>query len=189
MAAETAKKSEQAASRFYVAQTLQKARGGMEERVREIKSRYLEKQMESGKAFLSELRADPIKRIDDLIDDSRETFSRARESRMETVQKKVETAKKQVRDSVDTISRESRKVYDGIRSDAKRVTEDVMDLSRKKLDSMPMKKTVEKKIHVGIHALPSTLHLPSRQEIEDLVSVVDGVNKKVDEINVELAKA
>jgi len=38
----------------------------------------VKKQIENGREFITELKADPVKRIDDLIDDSREAIEKSK---------------------------------------------------------------------------------------------------------------
>ena len=187
-------------SRFYIANTMNQAKGKIEEKVTEVNDKYVKKQIDTGKEFLNELKADPVKRIDDLIGDSRKALKKARETRVNTIQEKLEstkkdinikmeTRKKNLRDKLDTISKQTQKIYEGLENDAKLIADDVLEMGRKNLDRLPMKKTIEEKLNAGINAIPSKLNLPSKDEIENLVSGIDGVNKKVDALNKEFAKA
>ncbi|MBU2452420.1 MAG: phasin family protein, partial [Proteobacteria bacterium] len=76
-----------------------------------------------------------------------------------------------------------------IGNDAKLIIENILEMGKKNLDKLPMKKTIEKKISSGIESIPSRLNLPSRDEIDNLVIGIDGVNKKVDELNKHFATA
>ncbi len=189
MAAKKSTKTSQKESRFYIGKTINQAKEKIEGKVKTYNEKYVKKQLETGRGFITELKADPIKRIDDLIDDSRDAIKRVRSERMETIQKKVDTTRKDVRKKMDRLTKETRTIYKGIGNDAKLIVEDIVALGKKNLDKMPMKKTIEKKISHGIDAIPSKLNIPSKEEIDNLVAGIDGVNKKVDALNKEYAKA
>ncbi len=176
-------------SRFYIAKTINEAKKKIEGKVKIYNEKYVKKQVENGREFITELKADPVKRIDDLIDDSRGAIKKVRSERMETLQKKMDTTKKDVRKKIERINKETRTVYKGIGNDAKLILEDIVALGKKNLDKLPMKKTIEKKISHGIDAIPTKLNLPSKEEIDNLVTGIDGVNKKVDALNKQYAKA
>lgn len=176
-------------SKFYVVKTVNEAKEKIEKKVKTYNEKYVKKQIETGRDFLTELRSDPIKRIDDFIDDSKEALKKARESRLDTIQKKMDTTKSDVRQRFDKLNQEAQKVYKGIGNDAKLVVEDFIEMGKKNLDKLPMKKTLEEKINAGIDSIPSKLNLPSKEEIENLVVGIDGVNKKVDALNKDFAGA
>jgi polyhydroxyalkanoate synthesis regulator phasin len=108
---------------------------------------------------------------------------------MEALQKKVDTTKKNGRKKVERIHQETRTIYKGVENDAKLIIEDIVALGKKNLDKIPMKKTIEKKISHGIDSIPTKLNLPSKEEIDNLVTGLDGVNKKVDTLNKQYANA
>ncbi len=185
MATKTTKKE----SRFYIAKTINETKEKIENKVKTYNEKYVRKQVKNGREFITELKADPVKRIDDLIDDSRDAIKKVRSDRMETLQRKVDTTKKDVRKKIKRINQETRTIYKGIGNDAKLIVEDLVALGKKNLDKLPMKKTIEKKISHGIDAIPSKLNIPSKEEIDNLVTGIDGVNKKVDALNKQYAKA
>ena len=182
-------KTSQKESKFYITKTINEAKEKIENKVKTYNEKYVKKQIENGREFITELKADPVKRIDDLIDDSREAIEKVRVDRMKTIQKRVDTTKKDVRKKIERITKETRTLYKGIGNDAKLIVEDIVALGKKNLDKMHMKKTIEKKISHGIDAIPSKLNIPSKEEIDNLVAGIDGVNKKVDALNKEYAEA
>jgi hypothetical protein len=183
MATKKAAKSTKKESKFYIAKTINGAREKIEGKVKTYNEKYVKKQLESGREFITELKADPAKRIDGLIDDSKDALKKARSQRMDTLQKKVETTKKDVQKKFNKINKETRTIYKGIENDAKMVLEDIVALGKKNIEKFPMKKNIEKKISAGFNAIPGKLNLPSKEEIDNLVSGIDGVNKKVDALS------
>jgi polyhydroxyalkanoate synthesis regulator phasin len=178
-----AKKTAKKESKFYIAKTINQARETLESKVKDYNERYVKKQLENGREFITELKADPVKRIDDLIDDGKDAVNRLKSDRVKTLQKKIDTTKKQVQQKMDRISEETRTIYRGIENDAKLIFEDIVALGKKNLDKIPMKKTIEKKISDGFDSIPAKLNIPSKKEIDNLVRGIDGVNKKVDALN------
>ncbi|MDM8536721.1 hypothetical protein QUF70_08210 [Desulfobacterales bacterium HSG17] len=183
-------------SEFYIAKTIDEAKEKIETRVKsyneKIKSyneKYVKNQIEKGREFITELKADPVKTIDDLIYDSFDAFNKVQSTRKETVQKKVDTTKKDVRERIEKINKKTGQVYKGLENDAKLIFEDIIELGKKNLDRIPMKKNIEKIISEKVDSIPSKLKLPSKAEIENLVIGIDGVNKKVDALNKQYAGA
>ncbi len=183
--AKTAKKE----SRFYVTKTINETKGKIEDKVSEYNEKFVKKPVDSGREFLSELKADPVKTIDDLIDDSREAIEKEKDARIKAFQKKVEDKKQTYRKKLDKLNVETKKVYYGINNDAKLLVKEFKEMGKKQLDKIPMKKTIEKKITSSINCIPSKLNLPSKEEIDNLVAGIDGVNKKVDALNKDFSKA
>jgi hypothetical protein len=179
----TTTKTTEKESRFYIAKTINEAKEKIENKVKTYNEKYVKKQVENGREFITELKADPVKRIDDLIDDSRDAIKKVRSDRMEAIQKKMDTTKKDVRKKVAGIHQETRTIYKGIENDAKLILEDIFALGKKNMGKISMKKTIEKKISHGIDSIHSRLNLPSKEEIDNLVTGIDGVNKKVDALN------
>ena len=189
MAAKTTRKKAKTESKFYVVNTVADAREKIETKVKTVNEKYLKKQLESGKKFYTELKDSPKKRIDDLIGEGKDSLKKARQTRVDSIQEKVRTTKTDVKKKLDALSDRSQKIYNGLENDAKMIIEDVIEMGKKNLDKIPMKKTVEEKINAGIDAIPAKLNLPSKEEIDNLVAGIDGVSKKVDALNKEYAKA
>ena len=170
-------------SRFYLTKTINEAKGQIEKKIKTYNEKYIKEQLENGREFITELKSDPIKTIDDLIDDSQEAIKKVRSTRIKMLQKKVETTKKDVRRQFEKINKKTRTIYKGIESDAKLIAEDVITLGKKNLDKFPMKKTIEKKISTTIDSIPEKLNIPSKAEIDNLLESINGVNQKVDALN------
>lgn len=183
------KKTAKTDSKFFVVNTIQETRDKIETKIKSYNKKYVEKKLETGREFLTELKADPVKKIDDLIDDAREAVTEAKTNRVEAIRNKVDTTKETIRGRFDKVNQETRRIYEGIGKDAKLVMEDALEMGKKNLDKLPMKKTVEKKLSSAIDAIPAKFNLPSKSEIDNLVTGIDGVNKKVDELNKQFAGA
>jgi len=182
-------KTDKKESKFYIVKTINETKEKIESKVKTYNEKYVKKQLKIGREFITELGKDPVKTIDDLIYDTREAFEKVKSTRMETVQKKVDTAKKDVREKFEKMNQTTRQVYKGLENDAKLFVEDIIELGKKNMDRIPLKKIIEKKISASVDLIPSKLNLPSKTEIDNLVSEIDGVNKKVDALNSQCAGA
>lgn len=189
MKTEKATGTTQTQSRFYIVKTIREAKGNIEKKIELYNEKYVKKQLENGRELLTELKADPVKKIDDLIDDSMDVIQKVKRHRMETLGKKVNDTKKEVRKKIKKINQETRTVYNGVGNDAKLIIEDIVTLGKKNLDKLPMKKTIEKKISDGLDAMPSKLNLPSKEEIDNLATGIQKVDKKVNDLSKLCANA
>lgn len=178
-----------AGSKYYVAKTVVEMKERIEKKVNTYNEKFVKKQLENGREFLAELKADPVKRIECLMNEGKNALKKAKAVRMENIRKKVDGTKRDVRRKIKKISLETKKAYKGIENDAKLIVEDFIALGKKNLDKLPMKKTIQKNISAGIGAIPSKLNLPSKEEIENLAIGIDGVNKKVDALSKQYANA
>jgi hypothetical protein len=183
------KKTNQTESKFYVANTMAQAKEKIEEKVNTVKEKYVKKQVENTWQFINEIKADPVKKFDDIIDDGKDAISKLKTDRVETISKKVERVKKVAKQRVERLNKETQKVYEGIEHDARLIVEEMIALGKEKLDKLSMKKIIKEKVTKGMDAIPSKLNLPSKEEIDKLVTGIDGVNKKVDALNREFAGA
>ncbi len=183
MSAEKTAETTKGESRFYIAKTMNEARAGIEKKIKIYNEKYVQKQLENGREFITELKADPVKRIDDLIDDTREAIQKIKSHGMETIDKKMDVAKKDILQKIETINKETRTIYKGIGHDVKLIIEDVVTLGKEKLDKMPLKKNIEKKIFDGIDAIPAKFNLPSKEEIDSLITEIEDVDKKINALN------
>ncbi|MEE4356925.1 MAG: hypothetical protein V2I97_10675 [Desulfococcaceae bacterium] len=176
-------------SRFYIVNTVNDAKDKMEDRVKSYNEKYVKKNLAAAREFFTELKGDPVKTIDDLIYDSRETLRKVKSERVETVQKKVDTTKEEVRGKMEKANRTGKEIFKKIENDFKLLREDIIAMGKKNLDRIPMKKNLEKKISEGVDSIPSKLNLPSKSEIDNLIVGIDGVSKKVDALSCQTAGA
>ncbi|MCG8640589.1 MAG: hypothetical protein MI862_12690 [Desulfobacterales bacterium] len=96
------------------------------------------------------------------------------------IEKKVGVSQKNLQKKFQIINQKTHHVYNGIENDVRLVADDVIALGKENMDKIPMKKAIEEKIILGIASLPAKLNLPSKGDIEHLVSGIDRVNEKLD---------
>ncbi|SMD00369.1 hypothetical protein SAMN02746065_12023 [Desulfocicer vacuolatum DSM 3385] len=170
-------------SRFYVAQSIRDAKEKIQEKIKTYNEKYMKEQLETGRGFIHEFKSDPVKTVDDLIGDSHNVIQKIKSARMEILQKKMDTTKKDVHRQLEKINKTTHTVCKGIEGDAKLIAEDLLDLGKKNLDKMSLKKKIEKKIFQGIDAIPEKLNIPSKKDIDDLRNSINRVNQKLDGLN------
>jgi len=189
MATKKENKTAKKESKFYIVKTINETKEKIQTKAKTYNEKYVKKQFENGREFIIELKADPVKKFDDLIDDGKDALEKVKSHRMETFKTKVDTTKKDVRKKIERINQETRTIYKGIENDTKLIVEDIVEMGKKNFDRIPMKKTIEKKISNSIDSIPAKLNLPSKGEIDNLVAGIDGVNKKVDALNKQYVNA
>ena len=155
-------------SQFYVVRTAREAGDNLTDMVKDYNEKYLEKPFKAGKEFIDDVRKDPSKVFDGLVDDGRDFVKGVRKD----AQKTVNDGKKLVKD----LSKDPRKGID-----------DFLDSGKKAFKKFPMVKTVEKKVHSGMKAVPSQLNLPSKKDLDKLTSSVKALNNKVEHLRNQYA--
>jgi hypothetical protein len=151
-------------SKFYIVNAVKDTQKKIQGKVKTYNKKYVKKHLKNGKEFITELKADPIKRIDDLISDSKDAVKKTRDERYNVWKKAVIRARKDMKVrfeklNTDTKNRfekvniEGKKVYKGVEKDVNLIIKDVIEVS---------KKNIEKRISKGIDAIPSKLKLNNR---------------------------
>lgn len=200
MAKKKTKKStpKKTASRFYVVRGIQDIRKTVTDRVETYHNEFIKDPIETGKEFVEDLREDPRKALNNLVDDSRQyvgglkkdtrkkvdgmvadgrkLFKKARKNPRKTFTGIVDDG----RDFTEDLFEEGKEVVKGIEKDARLVLDEVVESGRKTLDKLPGKKKFQRKIEKRIKAVPRQLNLPTRQDIDLLVGRLDKLNKKID---------
>ncbi len=179
----TKRATQKTESRFYIVKTVKETQKKIEDKAKTYNEKYVKNQLNSGKEFITELKANPVKKIDGLIDDSKDAIKKTREDRYNAWKKVVKTARKDAKVRFSKLNTESKKVYRGVESDAKLVIKEVIEMSKKNIDRLPMKKNLEEKISKSIESIPSKLNLPSRKEFDNLANGLNGASKKVYELS------
>ncbi|MEN8211399.1 MAG: hypothetical protein ABFR31_06750, partial [Thermodesulfobacteriota bacterium] len=131
------------------------------------------------------LKKNPGKQLNSFIDDNKNRIK-------DFTNDSKKTYKLFVNDSKTTMD----KVVKGVTGDVKLVVSDVKDMKNKAFDTFTSKKSITKKankiaskksitkaINEITAKIPSRLNLPSKDEIQGLMTGVDGINKKVDKLN------
>lgn len=192
-------------SRFYIARTVSEIRETIKDKVDTYKEKYIKNQVKTGREFITELKDDPMKRLDDsiddgiefisnfktdsrkkydtFIDDGRQTMKRVKKGPFKAAGNVVDSIKTGTREKMEKAGEIRAKIYRGIEGDARLIMDDMMNMGKKTFDKLPMKKNIENKINTSITSIPSRLNLPDKKEIKSLMNGIDGMNRKVDELN------
>ena len=199
-------------SQFYVVRTAREVGENLTDTVKEYNEKYVKKPFETGKEFIEDVRMDPRKVFDGLVDDSQDFVKGVRKDARKTVddgKKLVKDLRKDPRkvfdgfvddakEYVGDVRKDARKTMDGfvddgkdflegLEKDVRKVIDDFLDSGKKAFEKIPMVETVEKKLNSGMKAVPAQLNLPSKKDIEKLTINVKALNKKVDNLSKQYA--
>ena len=177
-------------SQFYVVRTAREAGDNLTDMVKDYNEKYLEKPFKAGKEFIEDVRKDPSKVFDGLVDDGRDFVKGVRKDAQKTVndgKKLVKDLSKDPRKVLDSYVDDAKEYVGDVRKDARKVIDDFLDSGKKAFKKFPMVKTVEKKVNSGMKAVPSQLNLPSKKDLEKLTSSVKALNNKVEHLSKQYA--
>lgn len=206
------KRTSKAKTRFYMVKKVQETRADLTAKLEDYNRKYLTQPMESGKTFVTDLKAEPRKTIGQLIEDSkaqvtdikkdtwnrldglgkdgRELLTKASKHPRETVKDLLDDGKGRVKDirnqtkeKLQSIADEFKEIKKGVKKDAGLLMSDAIEGSKKAIDQVPGKQRMEKEISSRIEAIPGKLNLPSKKDIDSLVNRVKRLNTKVDALN------
>jgi len=170
-------------SRFYIARTVLEIRETIKDKVDTCKEKYIKNQLKTGREFISEFKDDPMKRLNDSIDDGKEAMKKVKKGPFKAAGKIIDNVKTGTREKMEKAGQIRKEIYRGIEGDARLVVDDMVNMGKKTFDKLPMKKNIENKINSTINSIPSRLNLPDKEEIKSLMNGINGMNKKVDELN------
>ncbi len=208
----TKKAVKQTKSQFYVVRTAREAGENLTDKVKDYNEKYVNQPFKAGKEFIEDVRKDPRKVYDGLVDDGLDLVKGVRKDAQKTVKdgKKlvkdlrkdprkvlddvVDDAKgyvgdvrKDVRKTMDGFVDNGKEFLEGVQNDARKVLDDFLDSGKKTIEKIPVVKTVEKKLNSSMKAVPSHLNLPSKKDIEKLTRSVKALNNKVDNLSKQYA--
>jgi polyhydroxyalkanoate synthesis regulator phasin len=193
----------QAASRYYVVRKIQDVRKNAAERVENYHQAFIKDPVESGKAFVEDLRDDPRKALDNLVDESRrlvgdlkkdagkkvngvvadgrKLYQKARKNPRKTVVGMVDDG----RDFAEDLLEDGKSIMKGIEKDARIALDEFVDSGKKALDNLPGKKKFQKTIEKRIQSVPAQFNLPTRKDMDMLMDRLEGLNTKIDTLGKE----
>ena len=194
-----------AASRFYVVRSIQDVRKNMTERVENYHQEFIKDPLQSGKDVVEDFRDDPRKAMDTLIDDSRrfvgdlkkdakkkvngvvtdsrKLYKKARKNPRKTLNNMVDDG----RDFAEDLFEDGKSFMKGIEKDAQIVLDEMVDSGKKAMDNLPGKKKFQKKLENRIESLPKQFNIPTRKDINLLMSKLKDLNQKIDTLGKEIA--
>ncbi len=202
----------QTKSQFYVVRTAREAGENLTDKVKDYNEKYVNQPFKAGKEFIEDVRKDPRKVYDGLVDDGLDLVKGVRKDAQKTVKdgKKfvkdlrkdprkvlddvvddargyVGDVRKDVRKTMDGFVDNGKEFLEGVQNDARKVLDDFLDSGKKTIEKIPVVKTVEKKLNSSMKAVPSHLNLPSKKDIEKLTRSVKALNNKVDNLSKQYA--
>jgi polyhydroxyalkanoate synthesis regulator phasin len=196
-------------TRFYLVDTVQRTRRRVTDILEDYNDTYISRPIDSGKAWVADLKKAPRRTLSGLLDDGRKVITdlnretrstvdgmikdgkafltKAGKAPRQTLTGVLDDGKSLIEDLRDDARRRmadlkanTRSLIEGLENDARLVTDEVVDSSRKALDKVPVKRKIEKKVRARIRRLPAQFNLPSREDIDGLARRVGALNEKVD---------
>lgn len=199
--AQTKSKSQskkKAASRFYVVRSIHDVRKNVTERVESYHQDYIKAPIESGKEVVEDFRDDPRQALDNMVDDgckfvvdlkkdakkrvrgvavdSRKFYRKAKKNPRKTFTSLVDDGK----DMAEDLLEDGKAMMKGVEKDARLVLDEMADSGKKALDNFPGKKKLQQKIEKRIKTVPLRFNMPTRKDINQLMSRLDDLNTKID---------
>jgi len=172
-------------SKFYIGQNIIKTKTTLQNKIDAQTQKLIKARVKTSRKFISDLKKNPGKQLNSFIDDNKNRIK-------DFTNDSKKTYKLFVNDSKTTMD----KVIKGVTGDVKLVVSDVKDMKNKTFDTFTSKETITKRVNKiaakksitkAINEItakiPSRLNLPSKDEIQGLMTGVDGINKKVDRLN------
>jgi polyhydroxyalkanoate synthesis regulator phasin/DNA-dependent RNA polymerase auxiliary subunit epsilon len=194
-----------AASRYYVVRTIQDVRKNVTDRVENYHQEFIVDPIESGKEFVEDLRDDPRKALNNLVDDGRRVVGDLKKDTRKKVDGVVADGRKfykkarknprktfvsmldDGRDFAEDLLQDGKSVMKGIEKDARIALDEIVDGGRKALDNLPAKKKLQKKIEKRIKSVPVQFNLPTRKDMDMLMDRLESLNTKIDTLGKEYA--
>ena len=91
------------------------------------------------------------------------------------------------RDFAEDLFEDGKSFMKGIEKDAQIVLDEMVDSGKKALDNLPGKKKFQKKLENRIKSLPKQFNIPTRKDINLLMSKLKDLNQKIDTLGKEIA--
>ena len=175
----------QTKSRFYIGQTIIKTKATLQNKIDAQTRKHIKARVKTSRKFISDIKKNPGKQLNSFIDDNKNR-----------IKDFTNDSKKSYQAFINDSKTTMEKVIKGITGDAKLVVSDVKNMKNKTFDNFTSKKSITKRVNKiaakksitkAINEIaakiPSRLNLPSKDEIQGLMTGVDGINKKVDKLN------
>ena len=172
-------------SRFYIGQTIIKTKATLQNKIDAQTQKHIKARVTTSRKFISDIKKNPGKQLNSFIDDNKNR-----------IKDFTNDSKKSYQAFINDSKTTMEKVIKGITGDAKLVVSDVKNMKNKTFDNFTSKKSITKRVNKiatkksitkAINEItakiPSRLNLPSKDEIQGLMTGVDGINKKVDKLN------
>ena len=166
----------QTKSRFYIGQTIIETRDTIKKSIDDQTKKHIKARVKTSRKFISDLKKNPVKQLDSLIDDNKQS-----------IKKFTIDSKNRYRTFISDNKITIKKVFKGVSGDAKLFADDIKGFKSKTFDKFTAKntatKSIEKRINKITARIPSSLNLPSKEEVQELMTGVDGISRKVDKLN------
>ena len=165
-------------NRFYVVNAIQDARTNLTGRLEDYNRNYVTEPIETGKTFVKDLKdgqafltkagKNPMKTLNELMDEGKE---------------QIDGLRSRTRERLEDLAVDLKVMREGVEKDSRMVIADVIDGSKKALDQVPGKQRIEKEITSRLQAIPAAFDLPSKKDIDALKRQIKTLNTKVNKLS------
>ena len=206
------RKKSTAKTRFYVVDTVQRARRRVNDKLEDYSDTYITGPIKSGRARVTDLRQAPRKTLSGWLDEGKEMITDLNQETRSTVggmikdgkafltkagkeprqtlndvlddgKARIEDLREDTRSRMADLKADTRSILEGVGKDARLVVDEVVSGSRQALDRIPGKQRIENEVRSRIQTLPAQFNLPSKKDIDGLARRVGTLNKKVDALH------
>jgi polyhydroxyalkanoate synthesis regulator phasin len=124
--------------------------------------------LKDGKKFATDLKKNPKKTVNDMVKEGKEKVGDVRKDARETFE-----------DWVD----EGKKFFKGVKGDARKGFDEIIDTGKKIFPKTEVVEKMEKKINKGLSSVAQRMNIPAKSDIDQLISAMDNLDKKVNALN------
>ncbi len=184
------KTKKKATSQFKTVTSIQKLTDEWMEAVKSKNERYVVKPFEKGKAFVDDVRDDPVRVVERLVKDGK-AFGRDLSEDPRKVlggffdngKELMSNARKNMRESLEGFVENGKELYDGLRTDGRKLVDDLAENSKELMARIPDMKRMEEGFAGVVQFIPKQLDLPKRDEIESLTKTLRSLNRRVNALS------
>jgi hypothetical protein len=161
-------------SKFYIGQTIIKTKNRLQNKIDAQTQKHIKARVITGRKFISDIKKNPGKQLNSFIDDNKNR-----------VKEFTSDSKKNYQAFIDDSKTTMGKVVKGVTGDAQLIFDSFTSkkIITKRVNKIVSKNSITKTINNITAKIPSRLNLPSKEEIQELMTGVDGINKKIDKLN------
>jgi len=187
----TAKKEQ---PRFYAVQSLEKTADTWVKTFKGYNDKYVMKPFETGKDFLDDMRKDPGKAVENLLDDGKKFAGDVRKDPrkvfnrfMDDGKDMADGVKADIQKAFDNVMDGTKDLYRALEKDTRKLMDALTDSREKFLERIPGATAMQKGMSHSLKMLPGWLNLPSKKEMNQLTKTVRTLNARLDTLSKQVA--
>ena len=179
---------------LYTIKSIRKSADKWMETMNESVEKYVTKPFETGKAFVADLRDDPIRMVEGWYADSKEFIGDVTKDPQKVFKEFVdngkgfvEGVKKNFRTTMDDAVDSGNDLYNGMKKDSRKLFDDLVENGRKLTDKIPLMKKIEEGVGNTMQSIPEKLNLPNKKDMDDLSKAIKALNQRMNALGKQVA--